>query len=149
MSVASSPIQSSVSTTPPLSPLKIAEFKHYRELLWNLVSRDIKVRYKRSVLGLLWTLLQPVLMTLIFTIVFSSGFRTPIQNTPLYILSRYVLWNFFAQATITSVTVLQFNGALMKRVALPRRRCPAHCRQQPIVARRAAPACLRRYSGYA
>lgn len=103
-----------------LSPQKIIEIKRYRELILNLVSRDIKVRYKRSVLGVFWTLLQPVLMTLVFTIVFTSGFRTPVKNTPLYILSGYVLWNFFAQTTVQSMSVLHLNGALMKRVALPR-----------------------------
>src|SRR6476469_1567648 len=120
MSAFSRSLFESASTKLSLSTQKTLAFTRYRELLWNLVSRDIKVRYKRSVLGLLWTVLQPVLMTLVFTIVFSSGFRTPIRDTPLYILSGYVLWNFLAQATIQSMTVLQFNGALMKRVALPR-----------------------------
>lgn len=110
------------STTIPLlwSRQTIWEFRRYRELVINLTSRDIKVRYKRSVLGLLWTVLQPILMTIIFTIVFSSGFRTPVNNTPLYFLSGYVVWNFLAQTTLQSMTVLQINGALMKRVALPR-----------------------------
>jgi ABC-type polysaccharide/polyol phosphate export permease len=99
---------------------KTADLTRYRELLWNLVSRDIKVRYKRSVLGLFWTVLQPVLMTLVFTIVFSSGFRNPAANAPLYFISGYTLWNFFAQTTTQSMMALRSHGALMKHVALPK-----------------------------
>lgn len=103
-----------------LSQEKILAFRRYRELVINLTGRDIKIRYKRSALGVLWAILQPVLMTLVFTVVFSSGFRTPLNNTPLYFLSGYALWNLFAQTVLTSMTVLHVNGALIKRVALPR-----------------------------
>lgn len=120
MSVISRSLFESASTKLSIPPQKIIEFTRYRELLWNLVSRDIKVRYKRSVLGLFWTILQPVLMTLVFTIVFSAALRVPGKNTPLYLISGYALWNFMAQATIQSMTVLASNGALIKRVALPR-----------------------------
>jgi len=120
MSASSHSFFKSASTKRLLSPQKITEFIRYRELLFNLVSRDIKVRYKRSVLGLFWTLLQPVLMTLVFTIVFSAALRAPGKNTPLYLISGYALWNFMAQVTIQSMSVLPFNGALIKRVALPR-----------------------------
>lgn len=120
MNAVSRSLLNSVSTKLPLSAQNIAEVKRYRELLWNLVGRDLKVRYKRSVLGLFWTFLQPVLMTLVLTIVFSSAFRTTVRDMPLYILSGIVLWNFLAQTTTQSMSVLPLNGALMKRVALPR-----------------------------
>lgn len=120
MSVVSRILLNSTSFKLPISREKTLEFQRYRELVINLTSRDIKVRYKRSVLGLFWTVLQPVLMTLIFTIVFSSGFRAASLDTPLYILSGYVVWNYLAQTTLQSLNVLQVNGALMKRVALPR-----------------------------
>lgn len=110
----------SASTKQPLPPQTITSFNQYRELLWNLTGRDIKVRYKRSVLGLFWTILQPVLMTLILTIVFSAALHTPGKNTALYLISGYALWNFMAQATSQSMTVLPANSALIKRVALPR-----------------------------
>lgn len=120
MSVVSRILHNSIIFQLPFSREKISELQQYRELVLNLASRDIKVRYKRSVLGLFWTLLQPLLMTLIFTIVFSSGFRSASFDTPLYILSGYVVWNYLAQTTLQSMTVLQGNGALMKRIALPR-----------------------------
>lgn len=120
MSAASRSLLHSAVSKLFLSPQQIIEFKRYRELLVNLVSRDLKVRYKRSALGLFWTFLQPVLMTFVLTIVFSSAFRTTVRDMPLYILSGVVLWNFLAQTTTQSMSVLHQNGALMKRVALPR-----------------------------
>ena len=67
--------------------LRIGIFKKYKNLLGNLVSRDIKVRYRRSVLGMLWTVLNPLLMMIVITVVFSTLFKQNIDHFPIYYLS--------------------------------------------------------------
>src|SRR5919202_5983103 len=80
----------------------VRELLRFSEVLEELVKRDLKVRYKRSVLGIFWTMLNPLLMMVITTIVFSNLFRGAIQNFPIYMLSGYVVWAFFSQATVSA-----------------------------------------------
>lgn len=88
-------------------------------LLFELVHRDLTVRYKRSVLGFLWTMLHPLLLMLIFAVVFSSVFRGRSPHYETYFLSAYIAWNFFAQTTVNAMTSVAWNGPLMKRVRVP------------------------------
>jgi lipopolysaccharide transport system permease protein len=60
---------------------EILELFQYRDLLWNLVLRDLTVRYKRSVLGFGWTMLNPIMMTIVFSIVFATIFRFQVEKT--------------------------------------------------------------------
>ncbi len=92
----------------------------YWHLLLNLVHRDLTVRYKRSVLGFFWTLLNPLLMMVILTIVFSTFFRGELAHYETYFLSEYLVWMFFAQTTANSMASLAWNGPLMKRVRVPK-----------------------------
>lgn len=101
-----------------LSELK--ELFRYRDLLWQLVARNIKTRYKRSVLGILWTMLNPLLMMLVLTFVFSGIFRFHQQHYAAYALSGLALWNFFAQTTTGAMSELVWGGSLMHRIYLPR-----------------------------
>jgi len=89
-------------------------------LLYNLVHRDLTVRYKRSVLGALWTLLHPLLLTGILVIVFSHIFRFDIEHYEIYLLSGLLPWTFFAQTTVSSMAATAWNGPLMKRVRVPK-----------------------------
>ncbi|HEX7831818.1 MAG TPA: ABC transporter permease [Thermoanaerobaculia bacterium] len=89
-------------------------------LLWSLVHRDLTVRYKRSVLGFFWTMLHPLMLTIILTIVFSSVFRFSVPHYETYVLSALLPWNFFAQTTVGAMTGLAWNGPLMKRVRVPK-----------------------------
>jgi ABC-type polysaccharide/polyol phosphate export permease len=89
-------------------------------LLRNLVHRDITIRYKRSVLGFLWTMLHPLLLALILMMVFSSVFRFAVPRYELYVLAALLPWNFFSQTTVGSMSSLAWNGALMKRVRVPK-----------------------------
>ena len=73
----------------------IQNFIKFRPLLEELVSRDIKIKYRRSVLGVLWTVLNPLFMMVILSIVFSNLFRFDIENYPVYILSGQVIYNFY------------------------------------------------------
>ncbi len=89
-------------------------------LLWSLVHRDLTVRYKRSILGFFWTMVHPLMFTIILTIVFSNIFRFTIPHYEIYVLAGLLPWNFFAQTTVGSMAGLAWNGPLMKRVRVPR-----------------------------
>jgi ABC-2 type transport system permease protein len=92
----------------------------YRSLVLELVVRDIKVRYKRSVLGIAWTMLAPLLNMVTLTIVFSSILRTAITNYPVYFMSGVLFWNFFAQSTTAAALQTQDANAMAKRTYVPR-----------------------------
>ena len=81
----------------------IENFKKFRPLLNELVSRDVKIKYRRSVLGVLWTLLNPLFMMIVLSVVFSNLFKFDIENFPLYLLSGQVIFNFFSDATNNSM----------------------------------------------
>jgi ABC-2 type transport system permease protein len=89
-------------------------------LLYNLVYRDLTVRYKRSVIGFFWTMLNPLLTMLIFVVIFSTLFRFQLPRYETYFLSEFLPWTFFAQTTINSMQSMNWNGALMKRVRVPK-----------------------------
>ncbi|WP_322799225.1 ABC transporter permease [Thermoflexus sp.] len=92
----------------------------YRDLIYQMVARDIKVRYKRSVLGVAWTMLNPLLMMIVLTLVFSHLFRFDLPNYPVYLLSGTLIWNFFAQTTTLGMQQLVWGGGLLHRIYVPR-----------------------------
>jgi ABC-type polysaccharide/polyol phosphate export permease len=91
----------------------------YRDLIWNLVKRNVTARYKRSVLGVLWTLLDPILTMIVMSVVFTALFRRSIPAFPVYLLSGLLAWNFFTQSTRSSMNDLVRGGSLIGRVYLP------------------------------
>ena len=98
---------------------EVRDIRAHAGLLFELVHRDLTVRYKRSVLGFFWTMLHPLLLMLIFTIVFSTMFFSRAPHYETYFLSAYVGWNFFAQTTVNAMMSVAWNGPLMKRVRVP------------------------------
>ncbi len=98
----------------------IANFNKYRPLLNELVTRDVKTKYRRSVLGVLWTLLNPLLMMIVLSIVFSQLFKFDIDNYPLYLLSGQVVFNFFNDSTNMSMNAILNNAPLIKKVYVPK-----------------------------
>lgn len=99
----------------------ISNFKKYTPLLSELVARDIKTKYRRSVLGVLWTLLNPLLMMIVLSIVFSQLFgRFAIENYPIYLLSGQVIFNFFSESTSTSMSSIINNAPLLKKIYIPK-----------------------------
>lgn len=98
----------------------IMSLKNYRYLLVNLVSRDIKTKYRRSVLGILWSVLNPLLMMLVLTAVFSNIFRFEIQDFPVYYLTGFVLFNFVSEATSLSMSSVINSSGLIKKVYIPK-----------------------------
>lgn len=91
---------------------------NYQDLIYQLVRRDIIARYKRSVLGVAWTMLQPLGMMLVMTIVFSTLF-SHVEGYAAYLLSGLVAWTFFAQTTSAAITHIVWGGTLMKRIYIP------------------------------
>lgn len=99
---------------------EIKEIIRYRELLRNLVMKDIKVRYKRSVLGFMWVMLNPLLIMLVLNIVFSGIFNVSTPNYTAYLISGIILWSFFSQSTSTSLVSFIGNSNLIKKIYLPK-----------------------------
>lgn len=91
----------------------------YRDLIRELVARDLKVRYRRSTVGFLWTMLQPLLMMLVMQVAFAAIFRVNVENYPVYVLAGVLFWNFFQQTIITSMNSLKGNAHLVKKLPLP------------------------------
>ncbi len=98
----------------------IQNFMKYRPLLDELVSRDIKIKYRKSILGVLWTLLNPLLMMIVLAVVFSNLFRFDIENFPLYLLSGQIVFNFYNDSTTNAMTAIIGNAALIKKVYVPK-----------------------------
>lgn len=96
------------------------DLMRYRTLLRRLVHRDLTVRYKRSALGFLWTMLHPLILMVILTLVFATIFRFGLRNYALYLLSALIGWHFFSQTVIEAMTSMRWNGSLMKQVRVPR-----------------------------
>jgi ABC-type polysaccharide/polyol phosphate export permease len=91
----------------------------YRDLIFQLIRRDILARYKRSILGILWTMLNPLGTMLILSIVFSHLFN--MRGTyPAYIITNLIAWNFFAQTTSASLNAMLWGSSLFQRIYLPR-----------------------------
>lgn len=92
----------------------------YRELIWALALKELKVRYKRSVLGFMWALLNPALLMLVLTLVFASIMKFPIPHYPVFLLCVLLPWTFFSQALSYGAESIVSNGDLIKKVSLPR-----------------------------
>ena len=100
----------------------LVEFKEiwrYRDLIFFLVRRDVTARYKRSVLGVAWTMLNPLGMMIVLTIVFSQLFHA-VQSYPAFLLSGFIAWTFFAQSTQSAIQSLVWGGDFFRRIYVPR-----------------------------
>lgn len=101
-----------------------AEIYHFRYFLWNMVARDLKVRYKGSILGFLWSLMNPLLMMLVFYLVFTYALRINIPHYPVFLLCGLVPWNFFAISISNATGSIVGQAGLVKKVAFPREILP-------------------------
>jgi lipopolysaccharide transport system permease protein len=96
-----------------------------RELIYNLVQRELKARYKNSVLGFVWSLLNPLGMMVVFTIVFSVLMpNNSVPNYPIFLLCGLLPWNFFSASIMTGTNSIVANGNLVKKVYFPREVLP-------------------------
>lgn len=92
----------------------------YRFLLKQLVLRDFKLKYKRSVLGMGWSFLNPLLTMLVQYVVFSRMFKTDTMNYPVYLLSGIVFFNFFSETVAMGMTSITGNAPLIRKVYMPK-----------------------------
>lgn len=118
MTTATKPLYDSDKRT-NLALTELAEIGRYRYLLRQLIRRDILTRYKRSVLGVAWTMLNPLGTMLILSLVFSNLFNAG-GSYPVYILSGLLAWNFFSQGTNAAMSGLMWGSGLMKQIYVPR-----------------------------
>lgn len=103
-----------------LKKLPFHHLMNYMPLMQELVKRDLKVKYRRSFLGYLWSLLNPLLMMCVMSYVFSTIFQSTIPNFPLYLICGQTLWNFFNESTNMAMHSVLQNGALIKKVYIPK-----------------------------
>lgn len=99
---------------------KIKELYDFRELLKNLVIKELKLRYKRSVLGFLWTMINPLMMMIILAIVFSNLMKFDIKNFSIFLLCGLLPWNYFSHSIRVSTMSLISNANLINKVYLPK-----------------------------
>lgn len=108
----------SASQEPPFIR-EAKELWHYKDLLRNLISRDLKIRYKRSVLGFGWAMLNPLLTMIVLTMVFSAIFRFDTEDYAIFVLAGLLLWNFYSQGTNVATSSILGNSAVLTRIHVP------------------------------
>lgn len=99
---------------------QIETFYNYRALLWEFVKKDIKLKYRNSVLGIIWSMLNPLLIMGVLTFIFSNIFKNSIPNFPVYCLSGRLIYDFFAQATNQSMSSITGKSSLIKKIYVPK-----------------------------
>lgn len=100
---------------------RIKGFIQYKDLMGQLVSRDLKLKYRRSVLGYLWSILNPLFIMIIMAIVFTQMFqRSNIPNYPVYLMSGQVIYNFMNLSTKSAIQSINGSAALLKKTYLPK-----------------------------
>lgn len=97
---------------------------HYLWFLWILTNRELKRKYKSTILGFLWILLNPLLQMLILTVVFSLFFKIKVKDYPIFALSGLLPWTFFAEGLTSATESLITNRDLIKKVPFPRELLP-------------------------
>ena len=102
----------------------LRELMRYRELIRNLVIRDLKVRYKNSVLGFFWSLLNPLAQVFIITVIFKFVIRIGFKDYSAYVLAGFLPWTFFQMAILDASQSILHHGPLLKKVYIPREAIP-------------------------
>lgn len=99
---------------------KFRRFFAFDELLKQLIIRDVKLKYRRSYLGYLWSILNPLMLMMVLVVIFSNLFRFDIPNFPLYMISGQFLFSFMTEATNMSVASITGNAPLIKKTYVPK-----------------------------
>ena len=99
---------------------QLVSFNRYKHLLRLLVKRDFISKYRKSVLGILWSLLNPLLTMLVMTLVFSYLFRFQIENFPVYLLSGQIIFGFFNESTTLAMSSVITNEGVIKKIYVPK-----------------------------
>lgn len=99
---------------------RLGGFYKYRFLMEQLITKDIKLKYRRSFLGYLWSILNPLMVMVIMVVVFSSMFRSDITNFPAYLIIGQTLFNFMSESTNQAIFSITGNAALLKKTYVPK-----------------------------
>ena len=103
---------------------KIKEIYNYRHMLKTLIKQDIDGRYKGSVFGFLWSLLNPLLLLVVYSLVFQIIFKADIENYPIYLFICLMPWNMFANTIFNGTMCVSNNSSIIKKVYFPREVLP-------------------------
>ena len=95
-------------------------WSHYAFLMSQLISRDFKTKYKRSVLGVFWSFLNPLLTMMVYLLIFSTIFKSSISDFPVYLLSGIIIFNFFNESVSQGMTSIVGNTNLLTKVYIPK-----------------------------
>ena len=98
----------------------IQNFWRYRFLLAELVKKGIKLKYRRSYLGIVWSLLEPIMTTIVLTVVFGTLFNNKDRTFPLYILTGRLLYSYFSKSTKAALKSIRSNAGMIKKVYVPK-----------------------------
>lgn len=106
----------------PWEALDLRELWEYRDLVWMLAVRDVKLRYKQTALGVIWVILQPLVAALIFAIIFGKFAKLPSDGSPyvIFVMSGLLVWNYFANALQRAGNSLITDAKLITKVYFPR-----------------------------
>lgn len=99
---------------------RLEGFYKYRFLMQQLVIKDIKLKYRRSILGYLWSILNPLMIMVIMVIVFSNMFRSDIEKFPVYLIIGQTLFNFMSESTNQAIMSITGNASLLKKTYVPK-----------------------------
>jgi len=99
---------------------RILVFLKYRDLFFQLVTRELKIKYRKSILGYLWSVLNPLLTMTVLVIVFSNMFARGVPNFPVYLLTGQLLFNFMVISTSRSLTSVVGSASLLKKIYVPK-----------------------------
>ena len=99
---------------------RIKMLQKYKDLILQLVERDIKLKYRRSFLGYLWSILNPLLIMIVMTCVFAAMFKRNIENYPVYLLCGRMCYDFLVASTNAAMKSVTGNAALMKKTYIPK-----------------------------
>lgn len=103
---------------------KLKEIYRFKYLIYNLVSRDLKVKYKGSILGFFWSLLNPLVMLIVYTLAFKYIIRIKVENFPIFFLCAFLPWSFLSSSLSMSVGSIKDNANLVKKVYFSREILP-------------------------
>lgn len=99
---------------------RIQAFIYYRPLFYQLVLKDVKLKYRRSFLGYLWSILNPLMIMCIMVVVFSQMFRWDLENYPVYLIVGQTIFNFVSEASQQAMWSITGNAALLKKTYVPK-----------------------------
>lgn len=103
---------------------QLKEILRFKNLVYNLVARDLKVKYKGSILGFLWSLLNPLIMLIVYTVAFQYIIKIQVKNFPLFFLCGFLPWTFLSLSLSMAVSSIKDNANLVKKVYFPREILP-------------------------